>query len=103
MYLECSVQIEAEIPNMCLSGLETSQGSDCGTQLGKHSFLLWLSVWKGNKEADQTLDQKAMATLCWSRWSLKVEKKRGENVQKHCPALLNIIRVQYFPKINLVV
>lgn len=64
MYLECSVQIEAEIPNMCLSGLETSQGSDCGTQLGKHSFLLWLSVWKGNKEADQTLDQKAMATLC---------------------------------------
>lgn len=44
MYLECSIQIEGEIPNMCLCGLETSQGSDCGAQLGKHSFLLWLSV-----------------------------------------------------------
>lgn len=102
MYLECSVQIDAEIPNMCLSGLETSQGSDCGTQLGKHSFLLWLSVWKGNKEVDQTLDQKAMATL----ESLVFEsgEKKGEiNVQKHCPALLKIIHVQYFPKINLVV
>lgn len=66
MYLECSIQIEVEIPNMCLRGLETSQGSDCGAQLGKHNFLLWLSVWTGNKEADQTLAQRAMAALCWN-------------------------------------
>lgn len=66
MYLECSIRIEAEIPNMCLCGLETSQGSDCGAQLGKHSFLLWLSVWTGNKEADQTLAQKATAALSWN-------------------------------------
>lgn len=31
------------------------------------------------------------------------EKKGEKNVQKHCPALLKIIHVQYFPKINLVV
>lgn len=66
MYLECSIQIEEEIPNMCLCGLETSQGSDCGAQLSKHSFLLWLSVWTGNKEADQTRAQKATAALSWN-------------------------------------
>ncbi len=66
MYLECSSWIEAETPNMCLRGLETSQGSGCGAQLGKHSFLLWLSVWTGNKEADQTLTQKATAALSWN-------------------------------------
>lgn len=66
MYLECSIRIEAETPNMCLCGLETSQGSDCGAQLGKHSFLLWLSVWTGNKETDQTLTQKATAALSWN-------------------------------------
>lgn len=65
MYLECSIRIEAEIPNMCLCGLETSQGSDCSAQLGKHSFLLWLYVWTGNKEADQTLAHKATVGLSW--------------------------------------
>lgn len=65
MYLEPSIWIEAEIPNMCLCGLETSQGSDCGARLGKHSFLLWLCVWTGKKEADQTLAQKATAALSW--------------------------------------
>lgn len=52
---------------MCLGGLETSQDSDCGAQLSKHSFLLWLFVWKGNKEADQTLAQKATAAVSWKR------------------------------------
>lgn len=65
MYLERWIRIGAEIPNMCLYGLETSQGRDCGAELGKHSFLLRLPVWTGNKEADQTLAQKATTALSW--------------------------------------
>lgn len=45
---------EAAAPNVRLGGLETSQGLGCDAALGKHGFLLWLSVWAGNKEADQT-------------------------------------------------
>lgn len=45
---------EAAAPNVRLGSLETSQGHGCDAALGKHGFLLWLSVWAGNKEADQT-------------------------------------------------
>lgn len=46
--------------------LKLHRAPTAGAQLGKHSFLLWLSVWTGNKEADQTLTQKAMAALSWN-------------------------------------
>lgn len=57
---------QAAAPNVHLGGLETSQGRGCDAALGKHGFLLWLSVWAGNKEADQTWAQKATAPLSWN-------------------------------------
>lgn len=83
MYLPCSTWMEAEIPNMCLRGLETSQGCGCSAALGKHGFLLWLSVWTGNKEADQTRAQKATASLSWNAVvALFKAPSMGGNVEK---------------------
>lgn len=64
MYLQCGRRQQHR--GTGLGGLDTSQGRGCGAALGKHAFLLWLSVWPGNKEADQTWAQKATAPLSWN-------------------------------------
>lgn len=48
------------------AALRLHRALTAGAQLGKHSFLLWLSVWTGNKEADQTPAQKATAAPSWN-------------------------------------
>lgn len=66
MYLKCSIQIEAEISNMCLYSLETSQGSDCSAQPSKHTVSSRgsLFVQETRKLIKQT--QKATAALSWN-------------------------------------
>lgn len=68
IYLECSIWLEVEnTKHVSVQPWDFTGLRRLCIQLGKHSFLLWLFVWTGNKEADQTAAQKATAKPNWNR------------------------------------